>query len=206
MYEPSSRKKLYFTPTTQISLEKRSQVNIGIFQLRECLEDKTRATEKLSQRKFFRLEVSSSKLVLRVEDLTKTIKEKENELGDIHQRLHKETIALQTCVTEKNLQQKEIGELRKQLEVLEKELYATKVHANNGHRENKKMEKDWEIGDARCSLLHITDHAIQIELADILAKYEQSMRHISVLEEKISLLEADKQQLTNVRHELQVSN
>ncbi|VDN33820.1 unnamed protein product [Gongylonema pulchrum] len=51
--------------------------------------------------------------------------------------------------------------------------------------------------------LNIPNHAVQAELADALAKYEQSMRQISTLQEKISSMEADSRHLGAVRSELQ---
>lgn len=45
---------------------------------------------------------------------------------------------------------------------------------------------------------------VKVELAESLAKYEQSMRQISVLEAKISTMEAESQCLGPLRHELQV--
>ncbi|MCP9265249.1 hypothetical protein DINM_020500 [Dirofilaria immitis] len=108
--------------------------------------------------------------------INKKLSEKEDEIGKVYVQLSDEADTF-----EKRIMQK----------------------MQNGERlmEQEKIQEFLPNGSS--FMLSIPNHALQIELADALAKYEKSMRQISTLEGKISSMEAESQYVDSLRHELQ---
>uniref|UniRef100_A0A915PTU0 TATA element modulatory factor 1 TATA binding domain-containing protein n=1 Tax=Setaria digitata TaxID=48799 RepID=A0A915PTU0_9BILA len=174
--------------------------------------------EKLNERaqqveqQNFMLELNSKKLLSRVEDLTKALSGKEDEISRVYARLNEETDAMKKRIAQK---QNELDEAKKYSEALEKELHKPRNQGDECLIEPGKV--DDPLTNDHPFMLNIPNHVVQIlnpfirlillfikiELADALTKYEQSMRQISVLEEKISSMETEIQYLGVLRHELQ---
>ncbi|VDO34469.1 unnamed protein product [Brugia timori] len=144
-------------------------------------------------------EQNSIKLLHKIEELTKKLSEKEDEIGMFYVRLNNETDALKKCIIQK---QSELDDAKKYSDLLEKELHKWKMQSDECLLEREKRQ-DHCPSNGGPFMLTIPNHTIQVELADALAKYEQSMRQISILEEKISTMEAESQCLGSLRHELQ---
>ncbi|EJW88516.1 hypothetical protein WUBG_00573 [Wuchereria bancrofti] len=153
----------------------------------------------MAEKSFSRLEINSRKLLHKIEELTKKLSEKEDEIGMFYVRFNNETDAFKKCIVQK---QSELDDAKKYSDVLEKELHKWKMQSGECLLEQEKGQ-DHCPSDGGPFMLSIPNHAIQVELADALAKYEQSMRQISILEEKISTMEAESQCLGSLRHELQ---
>ncbi|CAG9534052.1 unnamed protein product [Cercopithifilaria johnstoni] len=141
---------------------------------------------------------NSIKLLQRIEELTKTLSEKEDEIGTIYVQLNNEANAFEKRIMEK---QCEVDDARKYCEVLEKELHKSNIQSPESLMEQERVQ-DY-LPDGGSFMLSVPNYAVQVELADALAKYDQSMRQISTLEEKISIMEAESQCLGSLRHELQ---
>ncbi|OZC06247.1 hypothetical protein X798_06767 [Onchocerca flexuosa] len=144
--------------------------------------------------------MNSSKLLHKIEELTKTLNEKEDEIERVYVRLSDEADAFEKRIMQK---QSEVDDARKYSEVLEKELHQSRVQ--NGEHLMKQEKIQNLLPNGGSFMLSIPSHAVQVELADALNKYEQSMRQISLLEEKISSMEAESQYLGSLRQELQAS-
>ncbi|VDK87560.1 unnamed protein product [Litomosoides sigmodontis] len=144
------------------------------------------------------LEMNSNKLLHRIEELTKILNEKDDEIGRIYVQLNDETDTFEKRLAQK---QNEVDDARKYSEVLEKELQKSKIQSGECLIEQEKVQEHPPNGGS--FMLCVPNYAIQVELADCLAKYEQSMRQISVLEAKISTMETESQCLGSLRHELQ---
>uniref|UniRef100_A0A8R1XT09 TMF_TATA_bd domain-containing protein n=1 Tax=Onchocerca volvulus TaxID=6282 RepID=A0A8R1XT09_ONCVO len=153
----------------------------------------------MTKKAFFRLEMNSSKLLHKIEELTKTLNEKEDEIERVSVRLSDEADAFEKRIMQK---QSEVEDARKYSEILEKELHQSKIQNAEHSMKQEKIQDLLPNGGS--FMLSIPSHAVQVELADALSKYEQSMRQISSLEEKISSMEAESQYLGSLRHELQV--
>ncbi|KAM3727874.1 3-phosphoinositide-dependent protein kinase [Dirofilaria immitis] len=144
------------------------------------------------------LEMNSSKLLHKIEELTKKLSEKEDEIGKVYVQLSDEADTFEKRIMQK---QNEVDDARKYSEVLEKELHQLKMQNGERLMEQEKIQEFLPNGSS--FMLSIPNHALQIELADALAKYEKSMRQISTLEGKISSMEAESQYVDSLRHELQ---
>uniref|UniRef100_A0A1I7VJK2 TMF_TATA_bd domain-containing protein n=1 Tax=Loa loa TaxID=7209 RepID=A0A1I7VJK2_LOALO len=179
-------------------------LDMNILRLRERIREDLTTIEKLNghvrqvEHQNSILEMNSSKLLHRIEELTKTLSEKEDEIGRVYVRLNDEADAFEKRIMQK---QNELDDAKKYSEVLEEELHKPKMQIGECLMEQVKVPNHPTNGGP--FMLSIPNYAVQVELADALAKYEQSMRQISVLEEKISTMEAESQYLGTLRHELQ---
>uniref|UniRef100_A0A1I8EP60 TMF_TATA_bd domain-containing protein n=1 Tax=Wuchereria bancrofti TaxID=6293 RepID=A0A1I8EP60_WUCBA len=156
----------------------------NIKRLRERIQGNLATIEKLNEHVRQVEQQNSIKLLHKIEELTKKLSEKEDEIGMFYVRFNNETDAFKNCIVQK------------------KELHKWKMQSGECLLEQEKGQ-DHCPSNGGPFMLSIPNHAIQVELADALAKYEQSMRQISILEEKISTMEAESQCLGSLRHELQ---
>uniref|UniRef100_A0A0R3RS67 TMF_TATA_bd domain-containing protein n=1 Tax=Elaeophora elaphi TaxID=1147741 RepID=A0A0R3RS67_9BILA len=142
--------------------------------------------------------MNSNKLLHRIEELTKTVSEKEDEIGRIYVQFKDETDTFKKRIMQK---QSEVDDAKKYSEILEKELHKLKMQSGECLMKQEKVQDHLPNGGS--FVLSVPNYAVQVELADALAKYEQSMRQISILEEKISTMEGESRCLGSLRHEVQ---
>ncbi|VDO63537.1 unnamed protein product [Onchocerca flexuosa] len=105
--------------------------------------------------------MNSSKLLHKIEELTKTLNEKEDEIERVYVRLSDEADAFEKRIMQK---QSEVDDARKYSEVLEKELHQSRVQ--NGEHLMKQEKIQNLLPNGGSFMLSIPSHAVQCRFYD----------------------------------------
>ncbi|VDN58426.1 unnamed protein product [Dracunculus medinensis] len=135
------------------------------------------------------------------EDMKRSLNDKKSDLDKLYLRMREETENAEQIIMEK---QSQIDFLSSQCKQFEEDL-------NNLRRKMLDKSEKSEIREITTSSIdvvpneptpYISASAAQIELADVISKYDQSMRHISLLQAKLFSFEEERSLLTSLQQQL----